>query len=512
MKKAKKNPRKTSGSIFNYLAWIANLGVVPLFLFAAFLFVPALFFLAALLFFVTLVLETISKLLSIENIIKICQIKALVLPIFDLSVKGFMLSLLFNPINAMELQHEALSSYSLSIGEVKQISIPKISKYSISNKDILKIKYDPEKNQLTLKAQKLGSSTLTLFQKKSNEQNINEIKIEVFVINKIQEAKILETTSLLTSWGFTPQIIGKSIYLSGEVNNKNDFYRLKKLEQESLSLKLTNLKISKELRAEIIADIYTNLFKYNLTEVTCSFEQQLGIICLYPDSIKINNELVKNIKENYGVTFQEINSQKDKNYKIKMKIIQVEKLDGKEFNLGLDKIIGNVSEVVHGNIGSIIEKNEILLNNHHLDLSTLAEPNINFTLNSPYQLQIGSDISYKSYDKDRNTTTTDWKFAGLKIKLLLENQNSNFLLTYTTEVSKPEADLQSINSNQIQGTIKLKKDTPLVLAEVELKTTVQNESSFPGLGSIPVLNLLFKSKSNSSNFKKLVLVMELTNE
>jgi hypothetical protein len=43
--------------------WIANLGVVPLFLLAAFLFAPAFFAFLNLLFVVTHVLETIGKLL-----------------------------------------------------------------------------------------------------------------------------------------------------------------------------------------------------------------------------------------------------------------------------------------------------------------------------------------------------------------------------------------------------------------------------------------------------------------
>ena len=43
-----------------YLAWIANFGVVPLFLFCAFLFAPAFFFLASLLPFVPINLRKCS--------------------------------------------------------------------------------------------------------------------------------------------------------------------------------------------------------------------------------------------------------------------------------------------------------------------------------------------------------------------------------------------------------------------------------------------------------------------
>ncbi len=80
--------------------WIENFGVVPLFLFSAFLFAPAFFAFLNLLFEVTHVLETIGKLLynrylsngfntNIYNQIY----KPFFLPIFNPCVKGFFLNL-----------------------------------------------------------------------------------------------------------------------------------------------------------------------------------------------------------------------------------------------------------------------------------------------------------------------------------------------------------------------------------------------------------------------------------
>lgn len=84
--------------------WIANLGVVPLFLFSAFLLAPAFFAFLNLLFVVTHVLETIGKLLynrifesgintNIFSLLTLKSFKPFFLPIFNPCVKGFLIFL-----------------------------------------------------------------------------------------------------------------------------------------------------------------------------------------------------------------------------------------------------------------------------------------------------------------------------------------------------------------------------------------------------------------------------------
>src|SRR5687767_5560463 len=80
--------------VFAAVAWIANLGVVPLFFISDFLLEPIFFFFLALLFSVTHVLETIRQLLRYRSRnSRFFNFKPYVLPIKSLCVKGIFLIL-----------------------------------------------------------------------------------------------------------------------------------------------------------------------------------------------------------------------------------------------------------------------------------------------------------------------------------------------------------------------------------------------------------------------------------
>lgn len=148
----------------NYFWWIANLGVVPLFLFAAFLFCPAFFFLLTLLFLVTFVLDTIIQpLFGLRKPFNL-RIRQYLLP-------GLLLLVNFNSSTALEKDSnvEDLRAIDYSrriitrIGETKILKLPNLQNFSVSQPDIANGKYIPNKKILVLKGVKLGISQILVW-------------------------------------------------------------------------------------------------------------------------------------------------------------------------------------------------------------------------------------------------------------------------------------------------------------------------------------------------------------
>lgn len=152
----------------------------------------------------------------------------------------------------------------------------------------------------------------------------------------------------------------------------------------------------------------------------------------------------------------------------------------------------------------------MLLNEEHLNISTLAEPVINTNLRTETLISLGSDIPYHSYDQQKNSTSTSWHFSGLKIKMKLEAVNDQVKIEYETELSKPNSDVQSGSSgSKSKSSLVVKLNSASTLFEISMKTTNQDSSELPLLNKIPILGNLFKSKSNSENYKKIYAIIEV---
>jgi hypothetical protein len=173
----------------NYLAWIANLGVVPLFLLAAFLLAPAFFFLASLLLVVTLVLETMTTLLSQILIKNLYYFKQSFLPRIGPSVKGFILAsciiIQASPWSTAQAALETeIEEIVISKGDIHHLQILEGEKYLISNKEVLGTKYDNRKKELLVLGKMLGTSEVQIVGHKKTSIT------RVLVIDKTRDLKL----------------------------------------------------------------------------------------------------------------------------------------------------------------------------------------------------------------------------------------------------------------------------------------------------------------------------------
>src|SRR5690606_22973635 len=115
------------------------------------------------------------------------------------------------------------------------------------------------------------------------------------------------------------------------------------------------------------------------------------------------------------------------NYEIKYQIIQIDSLQNKTIKLGIDEI----SLKIHNILNSTTEDLDqfLKLNHQMLNGKIVASPMIMTVLDQVNQIELGSTIPFQ--EQTQFGTTTQWKFAGLKVKNTLTNVNNKLALKFS---------------------------------------------------------------------------------
>lgn len=482
----------------NYLSgWIANLGVEPLVLFAAFLLLPILVFLAFLLFLVTLVFETILYLLnhfkkSFSFLITIT--KQSYLPINRTFVKTILMAFIIS-IGKPVAKSPKMTDIVIGRGEVFKLKIPPPGKYIIGNKEVISSKYRKRESTLLLKGKMLGYSQVQVFTKGRPEESFN-----VYIISKRQQLEIVKLKNSLSNKNLLAQQ-KNNLILEGVITNLNDYLKITSfLKKKKFK---HNLLVEDKLRKKILAEIYYYFLKNNYDETKCEMDL-LYINCFYKN---IDKPLFQLLKKKYSINFiRNSSSISLSHYRLKMKVIQLENSDSREFKLGLDKLQGSLSSIFNSS-ESLYENNSILLNNKQISYSTLARPEITIREDKEVNIEIGSDIPFQ-VGNNQSGFQQQWKFTGLKFKIKLKKIGEHFIIDYNTEFSRPAVN-NVISGSKQQSSISLKEGIPTKVFNIGYMSTGDEISQLPYLSKIPLLGKLFTSTGGVETYKKVIAIITI---
>jgi Flp pilus assembly secretin CpaC len=506
-----------SGHIKNYFVavfavsvvwWIANLGVVPLFLFSAFLLAPAFFAFLNLLFVVTHVLETIGKLLINTNIFILLQntnFKLSFLPIHSRCVKGFFGFLL---LNLVLNGHTAFAEdYILSRGQSMTLKFPNLVKFNVANKEVLNYQLNESNKTLLIRGTSLGSTEILVWNKGENDPEEHQ----VFVISKIQEAKFLHLAQVLGSLGLETKIRLPHLQVSGEISTLKAYLQYKKIQAQNNEIILDEATLKNELKREVLAEIYQLFFNDYKDSLKCEIRYS-ELTCLYPANEAPSATLKKHLSEKYRVNFIEHNAQRLRNnYNFRLKIIQMEQMDGEELRLGLEQLSASLGELLSVPLNKIVEKNSVLLSQKKVQISTLAEPSGLIRPGSPAEFQIGAEVPFTTTSKE-GVANTQWQFAGLSVRVKLENMGEKIKIIYETQLTKPSSEMNgAISGNKEKSSVVIDLNSPTQMFQISLKTEAKSTDQMPFLNRIPLLGELFKSKSSQNNYKMITGIIEVKN-
>lgn len=485
--------------------WIWNLGVDPLLRSAAFLLAPIFFFLFALLASVCLVRETINPLPGIKYQLQkvgfICSvnIKDILVPKCTQLVKILSLTTLIFSTNQV-LSNEKKETIILTIGELKEIPLSSSSSFSIGNPDTVGHKYLSSKETLLIKAKKLGFSEIRTWSRATREKT----QFKIYVIERRKQLQALQTLSALESLGLEVEMLGDFLKISGELKSIDSYRQFHIMRKEMGESLLLSGSLSRELKLNLIGEAYALFYSAGLKGFRC-YTQNYDFLCRVPSKANLAPGLLSELEKSTAVKLIETDhALVDQNFSLKIKLLQMESLNGREISFGLDKLSANLGEIFDRGARSLIDRNQVLINDFDLDVSTLAEPSGLIRLGHEAEFKIGAEIPYQSeINSETGLSTRQWKFVGLKINVTLKKEAGHYIIYYKTEFSSPSQIEGEISGNSESSTAVIKMGAPTELFQIGLKTVGQGQSKLPILSDIPLLGRLFTSKSNSSTHKKI---------
>ncbi|HLE10931.1 MAG: hypothetical protein A2504_09225 [Bdellovibrionales bacterium RIFOXYD12_FULL_39_22] len=480
---------------------MANFGVVPLIRFCALRSAPTFLRFLALLLSVTLVLEAIIKLLSFND--KNDPGKRVFVTSPILSVKLFaiipIITIAFWPVHSWALDNgQTQNDIVISIGEHYELPLPNMKKFTIGNHEVLSHKLTEQK-RLIIKGIKLGYSELVVWEQAGTKQ-----EFQVYILSKEKQLKLSHYLQTLHNFNIDATLSGPLIVIRGTISSLSQLKIIRQLTNKAPDIFHLAAHFNQALRNEIIGDIYKQFYEQYIDHIICE-DNLLDINCRYTDTNDVDEKFLSIISQKYGANLVKMASNvADKKYLLRLKIIQMEKMNGEELGLGLDSMSGQLSDLFTGGLTSLLKNNSLLLEEQAVDMSTLAEPEIVIIPGKEVEIEVGGDIPLAINNPDDNDKRVlFFKFAGIKIKIKIEKHNDKFMANYKTEFSRPGENNDSVTGNKESSAALVAKGTPLQLFQIGFKTVDNATRSLPLINKIPLIRTIFSSKSGHSNHKKI---------
>ncbi|MEI8347573.1 MAG: hypothetical protein WCG27_08895 [Pseudomonadota bacterium] len=494
---------KTKRKIYG-VSWIANLGVVPLLRSFFLRLAPDRHFLRFLLTSVAHVLETICPNLFF-NKTKLSSVNLLgPRPSVKILLWGFLHCANFYTVLAQE--PDPAHTIILATGEHWELMVPELQKYTIGNHDIVVHRFDSLKKQLLLKGNKLGHTEMVIWKQRGAKE-----RYQIYVLTKQKQMSLLHLAETIKNLGLSVDVTGAIAIVSGTVDQFTDFQLLKKLKKMNPDNVHFKASLSPRLRNQMIGEIYKILFDDFIDDIRCT-DQELTLYCSYVPSNAPEAKMIDYLQKHYGVVWiPRQKHEKGKNYRLRLKLFQLEQLTGEEIRLGLEQISGDLGEFFYPNGAlNVLKRNKVLLSSQNLNFSTLAEPEILIRLDNPADIQLGSEIPYTARVGGQNSdVATSWKFVGLKINVKLTPIGEKLQVSYQTELSSPGGADGKVQGGKQSSTATVEINRPLELFQIGLRAIGESSEALPWISKIPILGELFKSKSNHQNYKKISAILLL---
>jgi Flp pilus assembly secretin CpaC len=484
--------------ICDYFWWIANLGVVPLFLSAAFLFLPAFFTLLALTIFVLAVLDAIilSPLTWLLRLV--IQNKHQFLTLNSHKVKALSIYLVLASLPSL-----AQESFFMAKGEQIELKLDDLVKFSIGNPQVITHKYLKTEKKFLIKANKLGFSDLVIWTKAAKKS------YHFYVLSKLQHSNQLKLSESIKALSLNAVPKGEFIIIEGELRDITQIKALHQLVKLAKNKVLLKTYISPKLQIKIISEIYQDFLDFEIDSISCLTDNS-KLTCHYQGDHPLIAERVNYFENLYGVQFQKrASTDYLKNFQIKLKIIQHENSHFLKAQTGLDIIEAQLAELFDYGLGHIVRKNALHFQQGQEQVNLLAEPETYLRLGEEVEFKVGAEIQFQGSERvdHRNLVTYQWKFAGLKLKLKLTQENGRYLIRYHTTFSLPSEN--SISGSESTSTLYLDKNTSSKLFQVGYSNDTSSKKGLPLLSDIPILGQLFSDNSNASQYKNIVAFIQL---
>ncbi|WP_157959653.1 type II and III secretion system protein family protein [Devosia submarina] len=140
-------------------------------------------------------------------------------------------------------------------------------------------------------------------------------------------------------------------------------------------------------------------------------------------------------------------------------------------------------------------------------LRVLAQPTLTAISGQPAEFQVGGEFPIPVLDDNGNTVIT-YKDYGITLNFTPVVKSNGFVaLTIDTGVSEVQAGTFALTSRSAKTAVELQPGTTLAIGGLLQERTSQQIQQLPGLGNIPILGALFRSRDYQSQQTELVILV-----
>ncbi|MCR6637322.1 type II and III secretion system protein family protein [Devosia sp.] len=194
---------------------------------------------------------------------------------------------------------------------------------------------------------------------------------------------------------------------------------------------------------------------------------------------------------------------------------------GAVFNVGVANVLQFASALPTSNMPTESVKASFAVNGNSISsaisalegrgaLRVLAQPNLTALSGESAKFLAGGELPYQTYEVDGDGTrrpTTIFKPYGVELSFTpTVRSNGNITLKVDTSVSEPQADM-SITKRQANTSIEVPSGMTLAIGGLLEERSSQKINQFPGLGDIPILGALFRSRDFQTEETELVILV-----
>ncbi len=337
---------------------------------------------------------------------------------------------------------------TLPLGQQKVLDATGVASVSPGNARIVSVSIPKDQSKILLKAVGVGTTTVTLIK---NDKTSEDILIHVIAKdpNKIMD----EVSALLDGVeGIALKVVGNRVIIDGQILTEHDNKRIDKV----LALYGTQVVKFAEFNQAYLPKEENILVEFNFVEVNTN---KLG---------------------DYGVNWN--------------KVIQ----SGTQmaYNYSKDLVSGAVLGSTVGVVSNFAGAISIMTGNN--DAKVYDTHRVITISGKPAKYFAGGEFGIRNITQ--NTSTVSFKEYGTGFTVTPEIDTlGNMRITIDSEISSFSGEvidgIPSLNKNTINTVVRIKEGETIALGGFVKKVRMQDIQKVPGLGSIPVLGSLFKSKN-----------------
>lgn len=291
------------------------------------------------------------------------------------------------------------------------------------------------------------------------------------------------------------------LLVKGTLLRMSDWLRLRDLQIETQGEYRFLAKVDRVARAEVQRHLENWSQNTFLGPHRIQLDSQVRFLASAIDE-RTDSPSVARLSE-WGLTTERVQALAAQNLNLRLTLTFAELANGASRNLGLDWTDGQ-TVTVGGKIQGPDEfRQKLRFLKDQGTMKVLAEPVLNLSLNAETEFLAGGEFAVRS--RDHRSQSVQWKRHGLilRVKPIAKNQNE-VLINFDTELSLPDYSqtvdgVPSLRSTRTSTQASLALGSTLVLSELQRVLQSQTQLGVQGLEDIPLLGLLFKSRSFQEN-------------